>query len=147
MWRRILQLPFTQVIPEAERDDRIKLALRTDPAVQTAILAWAVQGCLQWQDEGLAVPQCVRNYTAAYRGEMDPIRDWLADCCTDDAVAWTANAELRESCEAWCHANGERPVSIKRLGFPPRNKRLRRRPRRHLQATRKERNPCLLRRH
>ena len=44
MWRRILQLPFVNVIPEAERDERVKLALRNDPAVQTAILAWAVQG-------------------------------------------------------------------------------------------------------
>ena len=42
MWRRILQLPFVNVIPEAERDERVKLALRSDPDVQAAILAWAV---------------------------------------------------------------------------------------------------------
>jgi putative DNA primase/helicase len=35
MWRRILQVPFTQVIPEAERDERVKLELRTNPEVRS----------------------------------------------------------------------------------------------------------------
>jgi putative DNA primase/helicase len=61
MWRRILQIPFVHVIPEAERDDRVKLLLRSVPDVQSAILAWAVHGCLEWQRRGLAVPQCVRD--------------------------------------------------------------------------------------
>ena len=56
IWRRILQVPFAAVIPEAERDERVKITLRTSPEVQTAILAWAVQGCLEWQQAGLAAP-------------------------------------------------------------------------------------------
>ncbi len=117
MWRRILQVPFVNVIPEAERDDRVKLALRTDPDVQTAILAWAVQGCLEWQAEGLSVPACVRDYTAAYRSEMDPIRDWLADCTAPDPTSWTSTATLRASYEAWCGSNGEKPVGPRKLGL------------------------------
>lgn len=56
LWRRIVQVPFTVVIPEPERDPELKRALRTDPAEQTAILAWLVQGCLEWQRRGLDVP-------------------------------------------------------------------------------------------
>lgn len=113
MWRRILQVPFVHVIPEAERDERVKLELRTNPEVHAAILAWAVQGCLQWQNEGLAVPQTVLDYTAEYRAENDPLRDWLADSGTLDPAAWTATAALRDSYEAWCQANGEKPLGTK----------------------------------
>ena len=116
MWRRILQLPFVNVIPEAERDERVKLALRADPAVQSAILAWAVKGCLEWQQRGLDVPAVVRDYTAAYRAEQDPLRDWLADCTETDPAAWTATAALRENYEQWCQANGERPIGPKKFG-------------------------------
>ena len=104
------------MIPEAERDERIKLALRTDPAVQTAILAWAIKGCLKWQQVGLDVPQCVRDYTDEYRAENDPLRDWLADCCEPDPLAWTSTADLRKSYETWCETNGEKPVSATKLG-------------------------------
>ena len=109
MWRRILQVPFVNVIPEAERDERVKLALRTDPDVQSAILAWAVQGCLEWQQRGLDVPACVRDYTAEYRAENDPLRDWLADCTIADPGAWTTTAELRESYESGARATARSP--------------------------------------
>ena len=115
IWRRILQVPFVHVIPEAERDERVKIRLRTDPKVHSAILAWAVQGCLEWQKIGLAVPACVRDYTNEYRAENDPLRDWLTDCCRLDPNAWTASADLRKSYGDWCEANGEKPLDGKPL--------------------------------
>lgn len=116
IWRRILQLPFTNVIPEGERDERIKLELRTNPEVQAAILAWAVRGCLEWQQRGLDVPACVRDYTAEYRAENDRLRDWLADKCSLEADAWTSAADLWRSYEGWCQANGEKAITRKRFG-------------------------------
>jgi putative DNA primase/helicase len=111
IWRRILQVPFIHVIPEAERDERVKIQLRTDPQVHSAILAWAVQGCLEWQQVGLAVPSCVREYTNEYRAENDPLRDWLADACEFNPIGWTSNTDLRQSYERWCETNGEKPVN------------------------------------
>jgi putative DNA primase/helicase len=115
IWRRILQVPFVHVIPEAERDERVKIQLRTNPHVHSAILAWAVQGCLEWQEVGLAVPQSVRDYTNEYRAENDPLRDWLTDRCKLDGSAWTATADLRKSYEEWCETNGEKPTGPKSL--------------------------------
>jgi putative DNA primase/helicase len=115
LWRRILLVPFTEVIPEAERDERVRITLRTSPEVQTAILAWAVRGCLAWRETGLRPPPCVLNYTAEYRAENDPLRDWLTDNCQLDPEAWTSNTELRQSYEAWCEANGEKPLDPKRF--------------------------------
>ena len=116
MWRRILQLPFVNVIPEAERDERVKLALRNDPAVQTAILAWAVRGCLEWQT---ARPRRPRRRPRLHRRlprRKDPLRDWLADCTKVDPAAWTTTADAARELREWCQSNGEKPVTAKKLG-------------------------------
>jgi putative DNA primase/helicase len=111
MWRRIVQLPLTQVIPDEERDERVKIELRTSPEARSAILAWAVQGCLEWQRQGLAVPECVRTYTDEYRREQDRLGDWIETCCTLEPVLVTTARDLRKSYDEWCEANAERPVS------------------------------------
>jgi putative DNA primase/helicase len=115
MRRRILEVPFVQVIPEAERDERITIALRTDPAVQSAILAWGIRGCLQWQDEGLNPPDTVINYTNEYFASHDPLLDWLSDTCNAAADGWTPTATLRASYQAWCEDNGETAINSKQF--------------------------------
>ena len=45
------------------------------------ILAWLLQGCLEWQAEGLNPPGTVKAATAAYREEEDTIRVFINDCC------------------------------------------------------------------
>jgi putative DNA primase/helicase len=110
LWRRILQIPFTVVIPTAERDPELKRALRTEPAEQTAILAWLVQGCLEWQRRGLDVPDRVRDYTAEYRAENDPLAEWITDECDLNADHWTAARALRDAYERWCEQTGTKPI-------------------------------------
>ena len=47
-------------------------ATLTDPEIAgPAILAWLVQGCLNWQLIGFKPPQAVLDATAEYRREMD----------------------------------------------------------------------------
>src|SRR3990167_1056257 len=47
IWRRIRLVPFTVTIPEAERDSKLSSKLRGE---LPGILAWAIRGCLEWQD-------------------------------------------------------------------------------------------------
>lgn len=115
IWRRIVQIPFRHVVPAAERDPALKRELTTDPAARAAILSWALEGCLAWQRNGLAVPAVVRDYTAEYRAENDPLGDWLASHCHFEATAVTSAGALRESYTTWAEANGERPVSAKAI--------------------------------
>jgi putative DNA primase/helicase len=110
IWRRIVQVPFLEQVPENERDPEIKRALRDDPAEKSAVLAWAVQGALQWQQRGLAVPESVKAYTADYRAENDRLGEWFADSVTLEPVATTSAKELRASYDDWCSANGEKPI-------------------------------------
>ena len=40
-----------------------------------------VQGCLDWQRDGLRVPAAVEQATAEYRDSMDPLNDFITECC------------------------------------------------------------------
>ena len=110
MWRRILQVPFLVTIPPSERDPDLKRRLRVEPEHQSAILAWAVRGCLDWQEHGLAVPQSVADYTAEYRSENDPLREFVEACCQLGAGATVTASDLRSAYERWASENGERPI-------------------------------------
>jgi P4 family phage/plasmid primase-like protien len=109
IWRRILRVPFDNVIPKSERDPSIKKVLKDTEASGPAILAWAVKGCLEWQQEGLGVPPTVERATEAYREEMDPLRDFTTDYCILDPTRklWAAAGQLREAYEKWAKETGE----------------------------------------
>jgi putative DNA primase/helicase len=79
VWRRILVVPFDVTIPEEERDgglpERLKLAA-------PAVLAWAYQGWLDYQEQGLNPPDAVRA------------------------------RELYSTWTKWCHDNGIRAEEV-----------------------------------
>lgn len=116
MWRRIIRIPFEHVIPAEGRKPEIKAALRSDPAVRAAVLRWAVGGVLAWRQVGLRVPGAIQTATAAYREDMDPLRDFFADCCTFGSVQWASRVTLRKAYADYCADNGIRhPVGPKQF--------------------------------
>jgi putative DNA primase/helicase len=78
MWRRIRLVPFDVVIPPAEQDKHLLTKLRAE---LPGILAWCVQGCLQWQRDGLGEPQEVAEATGDYELEEDTLLRFLTECC------------------------------------------------------------------
>jgi putative DNA primase/helicase len=113
IWRRLRLIPFTVTIPDAEQDHLLldKLAVEAP-----GILAWAVQGCLAWQREGLGTPDEVRAATASYRQEMDLLGDFLADRCVIEQAASVLTGDLYAAYTDWAQNNGEKPMSQKALG-------------------------------
>ena len=114
MWRRILRIPFDQVIPKEKRDPSLKARLKDVNESGPAILAWAVEGCLRWQEERLQVPEAVSDATEQYRLDMDPLQDFIADCCVLHPAAWAPAAQLRHAYEEYCKQNGQKHL------LPPR---------------------------
>jgi putative DNA primase/helicase len=110
--RRLHLVPFTITIPEGERDPRLIEKLRAE---FPGILAWAIQGCLEWQKHGLNPPATVRNATATYLAAEDSIGRWLEDDCISDKALWTPGAALILDHRWWCERNSEKPMSPKRL--------------------------------
>ena len=117
MWRRILRVPFEHPVPRDQRDPQMKALLQDPDFGGPAILAWAVKGCLSWRARGgLDVPSTVRAATQAYRDEMDPLRDFIEDCCLIGPQYWAAWPALMAQYERWTHDNGiTRPISPQRF--------------------------------
>jgi len=107
MWRRILRVPFEHIIPKEERDPAVKRNLRNPQRTGAAILAWAVQGCVAWRQEGLGVPPAVESATQELREDMDPLKDFFDDCCVLKPEAWVLTADLRQAYETWARERGE----------------------------------------
>jgi putative DNA primase/helicase len=106
IWRRIRLVPFTETIPPAEQDKHLPEKLREERA---GILAWAVEGCLEWRREGLQAPDEVRQATGAYRAEMDVLGAFLRECCRKDPDENTGTQDLYKAYRLWCEEGGERP--------------------------------------
>ena len=81
IWRRVKLVPFNVTIPDDEQDARLPERLRAE---YPGILAWCVEGCLDWLEVGLEIPSAVEDATAEYRRESDVIGEFLAAECTVD---------------------------------------------------------------
>jgi putative DNA primase/helicase len=114
IWRRIRLVPFTVTIPPAERDRELPDKLHAE---REGILAWAVQGCLEWQRHGLGLPKDVEDATAAYRKDMDTLGDFIAAHCVKDAKHSATAGSLYECYLTWAHEAGEKPMSKKAFGL------------------------------
>lgn len=108
--RRFHLIPFTVTIPPAERDESLPERLVDEWA---GILQWAVDGCVGWQERGLAPPACVVDATSSYLEAEDAMAAWLDECCQRDARAEASSAELFESWKSWADRAGE-PVGSNR---------------------------------
>ena len=80
------------------------------------VLAWAVQGCLEWQQVGLRPPDEVRKATGAYRQDMDVLGSFLSDCCDTSTAFHESAKELYRKYGEWADENGERKITQKRFG-------------------------------
>lgn len=113
MRRRFNLIPFEVTIPEEDRDKDLKDKLRTE---WPGILAWMIDGCLEWQASGLSPPSRVQNATAEYLEGEDKVGAWLEECCVLRADAWTPTGALFSSWSEWAQGRGEFVGSAGRLG-------------------------------
>jgi putative DNA primase/helicase len=114
IWRRIRLIPFMVSIPPEEQDKRLFEKLFTE---LPGILNWALEGCVQWQREGLGLPMEVKTAMAAYRAEMDTLADFIAECCIIAHDATASAKELYTRYTRWCEENGERSERQKAFGM------------------------------
>jgi putative DNA primase/helicase len=113
IWRRIRLIPFAVTIPEKEQDRTLPDKLKAE---LPGILAWAVRGCLEWQREGLGLPEAVKAATAAYQVEQDTLAAWLDACCILSPTATARAGQLYKNYRAWAEENGERPMTGHKFG-------------------------------
>ena len=111
--RRTHLIPFNVTIPPDERDQHLAEKLKAE---WPGILAWAVQGCLEWRRDGLNPPMAVRDATDDYLAAQDSFAAWLEEC-TEPASDWTfeSSADLFASWKQWAERVGETNGTRKRF--------------------------------
>ncbi len=115
-WRRVRMVPFTTTIPKEERDTNLQEKLRAE---LPGILAWAIKGCLLWQQEGLGTPKEVKDATESYWEHQDPFGRFLKDVCErpgrGDGIFQVQSKDLLSAQHDWALNNEERQLSSKEL--------------------------------
>jgi putative DNA primase/helicase len=98
------------VIPEEERDLDLPAKLRAE---WPGILAWAVRGCLAWQQNGLRMPPAVLEATTSYRKRADHLSQFLRDGMIQEEGAETGSSIIYRAYLDWCATARERPLGLR----------------------------------
>ena len=102
--RRLHLIPFEVTIPEAERDPHLYEKLTAE---WPEILGWMVDGCLEWQQKGLAAPELVSAATCEYLDGQDKLGLWLTECCILGGSETASSSALYADWTQWCAGIGE----------------------------------------
>jgi P4 family phage/plasmid primase-like protien len=114
IWRRVRLIPFKRTFKPEERDPALLDKLRAEAP---HILAWMVEGCIDWQKRGLSdTPKTIQEATGNYQEEQDLIGNWLAECCDLSPMNESSSTEIYANYKNWCLDNGLRPNSNIALG-------------------------------
>jgi putative DNA primase/helicase len=120
--RRFNLIPFNVHIPPEERNPDLFDDLKSE---WPGILQWMIDGCLEWQNIGLAAPAVVLAATDDYLQAEDAIAQWIEDRChisgqivKGRAITYPlycTTADLFASWKAWADDAGEFVASQKRF--------------------------------
>ncbi len=111
--RRFNIVPFIR--RPAQPDRTLEQKLRTE---WPGIFRWLIEGCLDWQANGLLRPESVKAATESYFSDQDLFGQWLEEECEVDpgnSHKWATTAELFASWSDFAKAAGETPGSSKTL--------------------------------
>ena len=113
-WRRPVLIPFTVKLEDVgplDRDFPAKLR-RELPGILNRL----VQGCLDYQRQGLAPPPEWVSATERLRHESDSVVSFLAECCEEGPTLRAQTRQLYPAFEEWCRESGEQ-VPVTKVEF------------------------------
>ena len=93
LWKRLHLIPFTQSFVDrpSEPHEHLRdpdLIFRFTHIEAMGILAWAVKGCLSWQEHGLYLPETIKDTTREYAEEEDSLTPFLMDMREKHGMGW-----------------------------------------------------------
>lgn len=109
IWRRVRLIPFLYTFKDEEKDPDF-FEKFIEPELP-AILNWAVEGCLKWQNEGIEVPHKVMMAVEEYQTEMDSIGRFIEECCIVGEDYKSKSSTLFNEYVKWCSENREHELT------------------------------------
>ena len=115
IWRRMLVIPWSVTIPEAERRpfDELVGDLLSERA---GILRWLVDGACDFLANGLFIAEASRLATQEFRSDMDPIGRFVAACVVGAPGQRVQARVLYEAFKSWAMANAVYVLNETRFG-------------------------------
>jgi putative DNA primase/helicase len=107
IWARVKLIPFEVSFKGCENFnllDELK-------AEASGILNWMIEGCREWQREGLGKCASVEAATASLRDENDQVALFIAERCDLGADYWERPQKLYNEYAHWATENGRKPLS------------------------------------
>lgn len=109
--RRFNIVPFTR--KPAKPDPELEAKLKEE---WPGILRWMIDGCLDWQKNGLIRPAIIADATQSYFLDQDLLGQWLEEKCEidrDNGALWDRTSDLFESWAQFARAAGEEAGTVK----------------------------------
>lgn len=100
---RMVLVPFAVTIPPEKRDTALGEKLRREGP---AILRWAIEGALAWQQRGLDVPQRVAAASTEYLDGEDLLGQFLADETVQSPGEFIFTSALHARFRQWTDLQG-----------------------------------------
>jgi P4 family phage/plasmid primase-like protien len=110
--RRYIEIPFDNDLskdPNVVFDSKLKIRMRQDKTFLKAVLAWVVDGCIEWRQHGLQIPESVNIATAALFAHNDFLNLFITERCIKDPKGRVFVNEFRREYEDWCREEDEEP--------------------------------------
>lgn len=118
-WERLALLfwPYTYRKTQAEvkgpndrlGDPTLRDRCKTDPEIQTAALAWMVEGARRWYEAGKVMPplpERITRDTLEWRKESDMVLAYIGEHLVFDPDRHIRTADLKEGLDGWFRAKG-----------------------------------------
>jgi P4 family phage/plasmid primase-like protien len=103
--QRVHVVSFQQRFRGTEKED--KGLMKKLEEELPGILAWAIEGCIEWQKTGLRAPAAVQAATQEYISEADTFEVWLQENTEEDFLAFTPSKILFDDWKRYCVDLGE----------------------------------------
>lgn len=110
MFRRIKRVPFPFTIPEGRKNRKLKPLLKDPEIGGKAVLAWAVQGAIEYYAAGsLETPASIAQSTGTYQAAQDSFAHFLNETYVLQPEGRISVAQAFKHWSEWCKDNNERP--------------------------------------
>jgi len=94
-------------------DKNLKEKLKKEAS---GILAWLVNGCVEWKRDGLCIPESVKNATVQYREDEDILSQFINARLVDDPNGSIKAGQLYSHYKLWCENSSSPYLSMKVFG-------------------------------
>ena len=106
MWQRVILIPFELSFIDdpkkpyhRKRDPHLKEKLMKE---KSGILAWLINGYLDYQRDGLNPPNVILDQINQYKEDEDSVQTFIKECCSKDENSISNSTDLYKAYKEFC---------------------------------------------